>query len=59
MKIVQEIEKRSLKWYGHTIRMNNEKKTKQLFEARLRGDENREEEEKKRTGTTYTSDNKI
>ena len=30
---VEGIQKTNLKWYGHLIWMNNENKTKQVFEA--------------------------
>ena len=35
--VVQEIEKRNLKWHGHLIMRNIEKKIKQVFEARPEG----------------------
>ena len=34
--VVEEIEKRNVKWYGHLIRMN-ERETKQIYEARCVG----------------------
>ena len=37
--VVQEIEKINLKWYCHLIRKNNGRKTKRLFDARLRGED--------------------
>ena len=32
--IIEEVEKRILKWYEHLIRMNNERKRKQMTEVR-------------------------
>ena len=33
--VVEEVEKRNLKWYGRLIGIKNGRKTKQLYEARL------------------------
>jgi len=41
--IVKEIEE-SVKWYSHTIRMNEQRKPKQVFEARSQGQENEKAE---------------
>ena len=30
-------QKRNLKWYGHLIKMNNERKIKQVYEVRPQG----------------------
>lgn len=35
--IVNKIEERQLKWYGHVRRMGDERKTKQAFEMRVEG----------------------
>jgi hypothetical protein len=35
--LIDEIERRKLRWYGHLVRMAEERKPRQILEARIEG----------------------